>query len=559
MSRSLLLVVCDFLLLSILALARFDVPEDATIAEDGQKIVSNAVIERISDGENYDDVVAELEATNQTLLENLSDDKNDLLEQKLKLEDQIAQRKKELEEKENQIASRDALIADKQKEIQRSQEEARELQRKREEIEKKREDLLKTNAASQKELELLSKNLAEAKKKSEQLAELKAKTEKEAAAFRVELAKSLEKAKAEEKAAAEAKAQLEDEKRRSDALVASTSKIDEKIDSLNQGLQGVGKDLKVVGEGLAGVGDKITSVTEDVNSVKKDMSRVGEEMAGVKKTVDGVGTQVESIKKDVEDSVAEQEKNFKKLTDVQAKSVNEIFTRYEQNKINLQLNFTHNSGFLTGVREESFLMDSIIMVDGSFAYCLVHTRNSPFRLEPSTRKLIKVSGKVSSSKLKDDIQVKEVAFMDDPRILIVPLYINPIDLTKSSEIQVFKAPENPYLFSEAVVIDSKTGRFCQTDFVRDERDSRYIKVKHTSFAFITGEFDPGKGDLVFSQKGELLGIMVNNDYAFHVKNLGARIHSGSRTPVGSSFVASKTNSLIVSLNKKLSGLQKKFR
>ena len=138
MSRSLLLVVCDFLLLSILALARFDVPEDAAIAEDGQKIVSNAVIERISDGENYDDVVAELEATNQTLLENLSDDKNDLLEQKLKLEDQIAQRQKELEEKENQIASRDALIADKQKEIQRSQEEARELQRKREEIEKKR-------------------------------------------------------------------------------------------------------------------------------------------------------------------------------------------------------------------------------------------------------------------------------------------------------------------------------------------------------------------------------------------------------------------------------------
>ena len=61
---------------------------------------------------------------------------------------------------------------------------------------------------------------------------------------------------------------------------------------------------------------------------------------------------------------------------------------------------------------------------------------------------------------------------------------------------------------------------------------------------------------MFSQKGELLGIMVNNDYAFHVKNLGARIHYGSRTPVGSSFVASKTNSLIVSLNKKLSGLQK---
>ena len=72
MNRSLLLVVCDFLLLSILALARFDVPEGATIAQDDQKVVSKEVIERISDGESYDDVVAELEATNETLLENLS-------------------------------------------------------------------------------------------------------------------------------------------------------------------------------------------------------------------------------------------------------------------------------------------------------------------------------------------------------------------------------------------------------------------------------------------------------------------------------------------------------
>ena len=171
MNRSLLLVVCDFLLLSILALARFDVPADATIAKDGQKIVSKAVIERISDGENYDDVVAELEATNETLLENLSSDKDDLLEQKLKLEGQIAQRKKELEDKENQIASRDAVIADNQVEIKKSQAEALELERRREEIEKKRETLLQTNAASQKELELLTKNLADAKKKSEQLAE----------------------------------------------------------------------------------------------------------------------------------------------------------------------------------------------------------------------------------------------------------------------------------------------------------------------------------------------------------------------------------------------------
>ena len=566
MNRSLLLVVCDFLLLSILALARFDVPEDAVIAQDDQKVVSKEVIGRISDGENYDDVVAELEATNETLLENLSSDKDALVQQKLELEEQIAQRKKELEEKEKEIESRDEVIAGNEEAIQRAKEEAENLEAQRKEIEKKREELLQSNAASQKELELLAKNLAEAKEKSEELAALKAKTEKEAESVKVELAATQEKAKAEEKAAAEAKALLLEEKKRSDAIVASTAKIDQKIDSLNKGLVGVGQDLKEVGQGLAGVGDKITSVTNEVSSVKQDVSRVGEEMAGVKQTVvdvsqevAGVGNQVESIKKDVEETAAEQKENFRKLSERQARSVSEIFTRYEQNKIKLEFSFTHKGGFLGASKDETYTMDTIILVDGSFAYSLVHAKESPFRLVPRPRTIVKVSGKITSPKLKNTLEVREVAFMDDPRILIVPLYVSPESLKKESSIELFEAPKNPYLFSEAVVVDAKQGRFGQTDFVRDEKDSRYIKVSHSHFAFITGAFDPGKGDLIFSQKGELLGILVNNNYAFHVKNLGARIHSGSRTVLGSRFVAEKTNPLLSSLGKKLFGLNKKFR
>ena len=156
MNRSLLLVVCDFLLLSILALARFDVPKDAQYEKSGQKLVSKEVIERISDGENYDDVVAELEATNETLLENLSSDKVDLVEQKLELEEQIAQRRKELAEKEKQIESRDETIAQNEADIQAAKEESEQLEAQRQEIERKREALLQSNAASKKELELLA-------------------------------------------------------------------------------------------------------------------------------------------------------------------------------------------------------------------------------------------------------------------------------------------------------------------------------------------------------------------------------------------------------------------
>ena len=565
MNRSLLLVVCDFLLLSILALARFDVPEGAIMAKDDQKVVSKEVIERISDGENYDDVVAELEATNETLLENLSSDKDALQAQKEELEAQILERQKELEAKEQEIASRDEVIADNEQVIAQAQEEAAELARQREEIAKKREDLLQSNAASKKELELLAKNLEEAKNKQEELSRLKEKKEKEAESMKVELAATIEKAKAEEKAADEAKALLFEEKR-SDAIVASTEKIDQKIDSLNQGLQGVGNDLREVGEGLAGVGEKISSVTQEVSSVKEDVSKVGQEVSGVKATVavvseevSGVGSKVENIKKEVEETAAVQKENFAKLNERQRQSLNEIFTKYEQNKVQLDLEFTHKGGFLGADKTEKFSMDSIILADDSFAYTLVHSKDSPFRLQPKSRSLVSVKGEISGNKLKNPIPVREIAFMDDPRIIIIPLYINPKNLVETTDMEIFSAPENPYLFSEAVVVDSKESRFGQTSFVRDEKDSRYIKVEHSNFAFLTGKFDPAKSDLVFSQKGELLGIMVNNDYAFHVKNLGSRLHSGSRTVLGDAFEAQKTNTLLSSLSKKLFGLKNKFR
>ena len=45
-------------------------------------------------------------------------------------------------------------------------------------------------------------------------------------------------------------------------------------------------------------------------------------------------------------------------------------------------------------------MDSIIMVDGSFAYSLVHAKESPFRLSPRPRKLVSVSRGDHQSKTK---------------------------------------------------------------------------------------------------------------------------------------------------------------
>ena len=178
----------------------------------------------------------------------------------------------------------------------------------------------------------------------------------------MELAASVERAKAQELAAAEAKALLIEEKKRSDVLLASTAKIDQKIDTLNQGLDGVGKDLKTVGEGLVGVGEKMTEVTEDV----------------------------------------------RELTERQTQSVNDIFTRYEQNKVTLKFTYTHKFGISQSDREDQFSVDTVLMVDGNFVYALIHAKDSPFRVEFNPKKLVSVTGQITGPKLKTPCKLKRL-------------------------------------------------------------------------------------------------------------------------------------------------------
>ena len=48
-------------------------------------------------------------------------------------------------------------------------------------------------------------------------------------------------------------------------------------------------------------------------------------------------------------------------------------------------------------------------------------------------------------------------------------------------------------------------------------------------------------EYVFNQRGDVLGITLNNDYLFWMKNLGSRLRAGSRTLLGGNFEEEKTN------------------
>ena len=112
----------------------------------------------------------------------------------------------------------------------------------------------------------------------------------------------------------------------------------------------------------------------------------------------------------------------------------EIARRHIANKVTLTMTFRHKGGFLGAEKVDTYETETIILVDGTFAYTLVHAKDSPFRLEPFNRKLVEVSGTITAKGNKEPIIVNEVAFMDDPRLLIVPIFVNPRELEEKYDV-----------------------------------------------------------------------------------------------------------------------------
>jgi len=572
MSRSLLLIVCDFLLLSILALARFDVPKDVQIPIEGQKIVAKDVIERKSDGENYDDVVAELEATNETLQSNLGADKHELLKQRERLEAELRAREQSLAAKEADLAAKqdelkqkDSEIAATRKDLEDAAQDAEALAQAKLKLEADRRSLADRKAQVEQEFAKVSAYLEKEKQRAEELLAAKELSAKEREIARTELAAARERIEAEQTRRSDATAALVRERERGDALAASTGQINERLGNINTRLDGVGEGLQNVGEGLStvgkelkGVGDKVNIVSSDVAGVRTDVAGVRTEVADVRQDVAGVGQNLTEVSEEIAGRDNAQKTMLRNIIQKQPNSLNEVYTRYLDNVVTINLRYKHRGGFLGGEKSAAFETETVLLTDGSLAYALVHVKETPFRLSPLPRRLVSVEGSISAERLSKPIPVAQVAFLDDPRILIIPVFSSLKNLSDSG-LSVFQPVDNPHVFSKAVVVDSDAYNFGETSFTRDPKDERYVRLQKKFLSFLRGEFQASEGDLVFAKTGEVLGIMVNDNHAFVFKNMTKRIRRDSITYVGDRFNNSAATRTLAQLGKSLSRVNEKFR
>jgi hypothetical protein len=99
----------------------------------------------------------------------------------------------------------------------------------------------------------------------------------------------------------------------------------------------------------------------------------------------------------------------------------------------------------------------------------------------------------------------------------------PVSSEQAKEIgvKIYPLAAEPYKFNEAVLVGGSGEYYGESPFHIDAGALDYVKMEKRRFSKFFGNFSPSRGDLVFSKTGEILGIMVNNEYCMVLSDLTA--------------------------------------
>ena len=161
-----------------------------------------------------------------------------------------------------------------------------------------------------------------------------------------------------------------------------------------------------------------------------------------------------------------------------------------------------------------------------YVHAITHVDQTLLRIKEGALGWKETSGQLSK-KSNTTHRLNHVRFLkSDPRIIIAP--IGPPDSVpvKALGVKPFKLPDhkkNPraaFKYPKAFLMKKNGQNFGEVVFQRDLKNPDYVKMDKSFIrSTFMGEFNPTRGDLVFSQTGELLGIMANSQYCHLIKSV----------------------------------------
>jgi hypothetical protein len=207
-------------------------------------------------------------------------------------------------------------------------------------------------------------------------------------------------------------------------------------------------------------------------------------------------------------------------------NANVLYNDFLTNRVDTD--FTASRRGLFGTVEKSKRTPTVVIKTGGRYYALLDIEDTVFSLWNQNYDWEKI-GVAFNHPSGAPVAAGEMDFLAaDPRVVTVPI--------EASEVVALGAKpytlaRDPFKFPQAVLIDATGKGYGLVGFKLDPTEPGYVRVDNRFLNRLFGDFAPSRGDLVFSQTGELLGIMVNNNYCAVLKDMTplATLQTGTET------------------------------
>jgi uncharacterized coiled-coil DUF342 family protein len=312
------------------------------------------------------------------------------------------------------------------------------------------------------------------------------------------------------------------------AASQEASMTKEQLDALQKELEARRAEAEKQKQDLAALTKLHAEAQQKIEDLNVAVKVSEQEKQLLRETADSLKTQVEAEREErqkvqatttqLAQGVGQLAENSGKLTQEIRENTpinaNTLFIEFLANRV--PTTFTASREVLIGSGEDSSDAHTILVQDGPRIYALVHVDDTPFyfgRQRPGVD-WQKIS--VTFSKPPYQGSAHEINFLAlDPRIIAIP-----VDQAQATAlgVKVYQTALAPFKFPNAVLINHGGQGYGEVPFKLDPSTPGFVKMDSHFFKRLAGAFSPSTGDLVLSETGELLGIMVNNSYCAVVNN-----------------------------------------
>ena len=524
MNKTLMLVICDFLLLSMLALARFDPPEDAP--------------------KPTLDATASSETAEAELISLLEESLESELNSRQNLTEDLTETRESLQEKARELADREAALAASQSDLEATTAKAEELQKTKAQIEAEQAALAAEKARLETERAQLADRfdstrteLEAAKTEQVKLVSTLGQLKEESSVAKEKLSQTEEDLIARDIALAEREAALK-------AAEEEKAKLAAERETLNRQLEIAQAERRLLEQNLTAEQAANVQLQREKEQAFARADRLGENVselgAGVSRLDQGVSTLAQTsqdIKKEIEAA--------------RPQTMSEIFTRFQNNRASLRFSATE-AGLFGAQNTRTYESKSILITDtNGTPYLVTHTANSPFAFNKNANNLLAAQLEVSLGQRR--FPVSQIGFLSaDPRILFVPL---PKSVVDASGLEAFPLALQPERWEEAVLVKNDESNFGRTGFRRLTESERFLKMDRPALGQLFADFASSRGDLAFTKNSQFIGILTDTEHAVVIDDfLAAAI-----TQLGTTFDTQKNADTIDRLRDRVQQLPERVQ